>query len=1021
VLEARGGGAREGPAWEMLRRGLARLEAGEPDAAVADLGGAVREFKLAGDLENESHALKILAILHNQLGHFAAAAQYHATGLEAARRLPRGQHLVVEHLDGLGSAQSNRGRWQEALELFGQALAAAGEVPTVAMRRLRGCILQHRANVFLRYPRDYASALAGYDEALQISRELQDRTNIAFCLTFQGECRQALGDAEAGVHLHEAARQLAEEIGDPSLLATVYAHLANAYHDLGQRPLAVHYGRRALELDQQSGNRQGQARDHLLLGVLYCREGDDEKALAEFERGFLLARTIQDLQITVLLTREIGGLYRRRRQGGARQYYEQALELCRELRGAPDIEIGLRAHLAAWLESGPAREVLAEQLAAARQAGLSDLVQQIATALGDLARQDGDLEEAKAHYREAVAGIEEMRASFRSEEFLSAFSAAHAEVYQRLVQLCAATGDDDAAFEVAERSRARVLGALLHRRARSRHQPFPPDEERRYRDLCQRVLDLDLALEAARMRGEAPPAEVEARLHQALLDESEMVLAARRSAPLLDRLEPAPVVSLGELQGRLRGLEKDLLVLVYATTEDATWLFALDRHSCELLPLPLSNRELRDRVLAFRRSLNVQEVASRHAAAGAPPALPPPLRDLLPAQRLFTDLLDPVRDRLARAEHLCIVPHGSLHYLPFQALHDGERYLIERLPVSAAPSATVLSLNLGKPFDRIEQILALGNPTCGLAPLPWAAWEVGKIAGALGERCRVATKDAAQRRLLLGEDAAGFDTWHLATHAVFVQSAPHLSYFQLATAEGDDGRVFAFELAGLEQAPRLVIASACQTALTQETPGDEVNGLLYSLLAAGCPTVVGSLWRVDDYSTQRLMINLYRQMQSGGAAFDLAVALQQAQLQLLHEEQTASPGCWAPFVLQGTWATLRPASAAATTAAAEAPVVRPARQAALHVARGESQLQRAARLWEGATHMQAFEALKAAVESFSAALEIDAENLAGWRGRGLAFLGPSPVRPSRRRPLAGSPARPGRSPRQRRPRPELGR
>lgn len=979
----------EGSGSDLLRRAQARLQEGKPGEAVECLGGAVRAFKIVGDVRNESHTLSLLATLHNDLGNFAAAAQYYTTGLEAARRLPDGDHLVVECLDGLGVAHGNRGRWQEALDRFDQALAAAGRIPNVAMRRLRAHVLLHRANVHLRYPRDYESALAGYDEALRISRELQDRMNVAFCLTFKGLCREAQGDVEGGIHFHEEARQLAEATGDPSILAMIHAHLGGAYSRLGQRSLAFRYGRSALELDEREGKQQGVVRDRMLLGGLLCQEGEDEKALGEYKQAFLLARAIQDLQNTLLIAKQIGGIYRRRRQPGARPYYEQALELCHELQGEKHIEIELRAHLATWLESMPARETLAELLAEAHQAGLPDLEQEIAAGLGDLARQDGDLEEAKSFYRTAVARLEEMRGSFRAEEFLRAFSAAHADVYQRLIQLCAKTGDDAGAFEYAERSRARVLSALLHGRSRHRQQPFSPAEERRHRALCQRVLDFDLALEEARIRKNPDVEEILSGLHEALLDESEMVLAALRAVPPGDRLDPAPVVTLQHLQTRLRGLPRNLLVLVYVTTEESAWLFAVDRIACELLPIPAPRRELRARVLAFRRSLKVPELDARHALPHEPsPTLP---RDAAAGTQLFVDLIGPVLDRLARADHLCIVPHGSLHYLPFHALPDGDGFLIERLPISYAPSATLLHRSLEQPLGRVERVLALGNPASHLPPLPGAAAEVQSIAESLGARCRSEIGAAAQRQVLLGPDAAEFDTWHLATHAVFVRSAPHLSYFQLAPTAGDDGRVFAFELAGLQHAPRLVVASACQTALTEETPGDEVNGLLYSLLAAGCPTVVGSLWRVSDQtSTERLMTHLHRQMQRESSGFDLAQALRQAQIQLFRGPRKASPYFWAPFVVQGTWSTVLSASATAETVTEASVVVGPDRQVAILLARGESHLQQAARARTGGVRRTSFtderEALEAAVESFSAALEIDATRPAAWRGRGLACL-----------------------------------
>jgi CHAT domain-containing protein len=41
----------------------------------------------------------------------------------------------------------------------------------------------------------------------------------------------------------------------------------------------------------------------------------------------------------------------------------------------------------------------------------------------------------------------------------------------------------------------------------------------------------------------------------------------------------------------------------------------------------------------------------------------------------------------ARGEKLVIVPHGLLHQIPFHALFDGERCLLERFEISYAPSA----------------------------------------------------------------------------------------------------------------------------------------------------------------------------------------------------------------------------------------------------------------------------------------------------------------------------------------------
>ena len=47
--------------------------------------------------------------------------------------------------------------------------------------------------------------------------------------------------------------------------------------------------------------------------------------------------------------------------------------------------------------------------------------------------------------------------------------------------------------------------------------------------------------------------------------------------------------------------------------------------------------------------------------------------------------------------HIAIVPHGTLHFLPFHAFFDGRQYLIDRFEVSYAPSASILKYCLEKP------------------------------------------------------------------------------------------------------------------------------------------------------------------------------------------------------------------------------------------------------------------------------------------------------------------------------------
>jgi CHAT domain-containing protein len=72
-------------------------------------------------------------------------------------------------------------------------------------------------------------------------------------------------------------------------------------------------------------------------------------------------------------------------------------------------------------------------------------------------------------------------------------------------------------------------------------------------------------------------------------------------------------------------------------------------------------------------------------------------------------------------------------------------------------------------------------------------------------------------------------------------------------------------------------------------------GLVRGLVYAGTPSIVASLWNVDDASTAALMNEFYSNLTS----MDKAEALQYAQIKIMKEKK--SPFFWAPFVLIGDY------------------------------------------------------------------------------------------------------------------------
>jgi CHAT domain-containing protein len=253
--------------------------------------------------------------------------------------------------------------------------------------------------------------------------------------------------------------------------------------------------------------------------------------------------------------------------------------------------------------------------------------------------------------------------------------------------------------------------------------------------------------------------------------------------------------------------------------------------------------------------------------------------------RLYDLLLRPL-EGLLDGRRLVVVPHGVLHYVPFHALHDGTGYIIERREVSYAPSASILRHCLTQPQRQLRRALLLG---CADERLVRVENEVRVLAPLFSES-----------KVLLGEEATlealytfapDADVLHIACHGQFRPDNPLFSSLGLA-----DGSLTARDAYHLDLRCGLVTLSACETGMSEIAPGDELIGLARGFFAAGAPSLLVSLWNVDDDSTAMLMTDFYTRLQAGDRP---AAALRHAQRAAL--KQHAHPFFWSPFLLLGRW------------------------------------------------------------------------------------------------------------------------
>jgi CHAT domain-containing protein len=136
------------------------------------------------------------------------------------------------------------------------------------------------------------------------------------------------------------------------------------------------------------------------------------------------------------------------------------------------------------------------------------------------------------------------------------------------------------------------------------------------------------------------------------------------------------------------------------------------------------------------------------------------------------------------------------------------------------------------------------------------------------------------------------DILHLACHGVFDPITPLKSHIVLAPeingkeiyidkANEQKWNLTAEEIFGMKMHLDLVTLSSCESGVNTRKPGDELIGLTRSLIYAGTPSVIVSLWEVNDLSTSLIMQHFYQELQkktqNGESPITKAEAMQSAQ------------------------------------------------------------------------------------------------------------------------------------------------
>ena len=886
-------------------------------------------------------AIEIAQLLKNDHCHaFALRAKANALYASGENRLAAEHHaqafkIFEKEKDSNEAARTLSASIQPLILLgeYDQAFAASEN----ARKLFTGLDLPWRlarleinvGNIFHRQDR-FAEAIEHYERAYEGLLSHNDSEGLAVVLGNMAVCLISLNDFPRALACHERARKVSEENAMPLLVSQADYNIAWLYYLRGEYSRAIEMLYAARHTCEQNGGKYHHALCYLDLSEIYlelnlseearetAHEGFDQfqklgmayesaktlanEAMALGQQGktlpalelFAKAREmfaqeknlvwpwLLDLYQALLLFQEGRHFEARRLCTGAAEFFDGSV-----LTGKAVLAHLLLARIAfqmddlnaAQHETDSAIKTLADLQAPV-------LTHQTYFQLGQIAQARRESKAAYAAFMKAREALEMLRSRLQGAELKISFVKDRLQVYEALVDLCLKN-------EAGENAPREALGYIESAKSRSVIETIFPSSQaapmgdsgksglvRRIRDLREELNWYYHRIELEQLRPEERSRErIEHLQKQAQAHESEL-LRTLREAPANQQegeiSQVSPSISIEEIQG---SLAEDVTLIEYYSVGERIVAAVVTREGIEIIPVTVAPRVassldlLRFQFAKFRLGGDYTQRFAEQLLAATHGHL----------EALYKELIAPLRSRL-KCKHLIIVPHGSLHFLPFHALRNGEEFLGDAFTISYSPSATVFALCQAKPVSTKKAALIFGVPD---QRAPQILSEVQSVAGILPQP-ELFIGDRATSAVLR-DRGAECGLLHIATHGVYRQDNPVFSGIRLG-----DGYLNLYDLYQLRLGTTHVTLSGCATGMNVVAAGDELIGLQRGLFCAGATSLLLSLWDVHDLSTAELMRQFYVHfVRTGSAAAGLQIAMQELRKQYPH------PYYWAPFVIVG--------------------------------------------------------------------------------------------------------------------------
>ncbi len=675
-----------------------------------------------------------------------------------------------------------------------------------------------------------------FDDALKFMEKSRQKYDVLEMPHQSANCELEIADIylelnllPEAVEFYEKAEAKFIEFGIQAELARSFLNHAKALSLLGEIEDSKEFLNKSEKLFADEGNKISAASVKLAKAQIFFGENDFDKAQAETEIALQIFKKGGNLRQELAARWLLGEIYLTR---GAK---EKARQVFRQT-----------------------RKRAADQ---SRQIEYLCLV-----SLGKISNDE-------KFFLKAIELVENSRSSLAAEEFRTAFLADKVLPYNELCKIKLAAGDFPEAFRWHERARSQTLLETIN--VTSKKSP----QNKKLAELRE-----ELNWYYSRINRQTASG-LEARKEIAELRK----LAEKREkdfAELRRRLQTSENIERGAAQNfDLKNLQKKLsatTLVEFAMIDGRISAFVVTDESLEVFPAFADQETVTAEIRQFLFQIKTARFQDQLSAENRRLVFE---RMLHHSQKIYDALLRPLA-KLFDRRRITFVAADILHYLPFQALHDGEKFLIERREISYAPSAAILQNCLSKEVAAPKSALLIGVAD---RVTPLVKSEIKMLGELFAESVPLIDQKATLKNL--HKNIASADVLHLACHGTFRPDNPAFSSLALFNEN-----LTVSDAQNLNLMNKLVTLSACETGLNKIVSGEELIGLTRGFLAAGAGSLLLSLWTVNDRATLDLMKNFYREILCGET---LSSSLQTAQINLLKEN--SHPYFWSPFILIGHW------------------------------------------------------------------------------------------------------------------------